>query len=55
MVHEKHGATHVTSSEVEEHEKNGWNKSTYSEWMSKKKQVEIEPVRNKPGRKPKGQ
>jgi hypothetical protein len=60
MTHPEHGATNTQ--DVEGHEKNGWKISTLKEWMGPKYRPESEsgvtvaeqPVRNKPGRKPKG-
>ena len=34
MVHPLHGATNISPSEVEAHEKNGWFVSTHEEWMA---------------------
>lgn len=36
MTHAEHGATHVGSGEVAEHEKNGWKQDTYENWIAKK-------------------
>lgn len=36
MTHPVHGATHVGSGEAEAHEKNGWKRSTYEEWLAPK-------------------
>ena len=39
MTHPEHGATHVGSGEVAEHEKNGWKQDTYDNWMAPKRIV----------------
>ena len=59
MTHKEHGATHVSSGEVEAHEKNGWKTDTYDNWMAKKRPVKeseetvVSITRAKPGPKPK--
>jgi len=69
MTNKNHGATHVNSSEVAEHEKNGWKVDTYENWIAQKNAPVIEEapkvenleyteavpdvVKAKPGRKPK--
>ena len=62
MVHPEHGANNVSESDVEKESKNGWKVSTHGEWMAMagKAVPDVFPqgnpvVKNKPGRKPKGQ
>ena len=59
MIHALHGATNISPSEVEAHEKNGWIVSTHEHWMflngKGPKVVEVveEPAPVRRGRPPK--
>lgn len=59
ITHPEHGADNISESDLPEREKAGWLVTTRAEWMGKKSAkpddtVAEQPVRNKPGRKPKG-
>ena len=61
ITHPDHGADNINESDLAEREKAGWRVTTRVEWMGKKHPsfkpadpVAEQPVRNKPGRKPKG-
>lgn len=55
MTHPDHGATNVSSGEVEAHEAIGWKISTHAEWMALKQGKYEQPAQTaqirKAGRK----